>query len=87
MFYRESNMYINAPKDLGKLIAKGRKDKGWNLRQLALHIGIHQPEVAKLENDPSKFDLIIMKVLALIGADLIVEPRSKNETDDSGLGF
>tara|TARA_R110001592_G_scaffold142819_1_gene365157 strand:+ start:1050 stop:1214 length:165 start_codon:yes stop_codon:yes gene_type:complete len=41
--------------------------------------------VSKLENAPSKFDLIIiMKTLALIGADLIVEPR-KNTTADSGL--
>jgi HTH-type transcriptional regulator/antitoxin HipB len=81
-------MYINTPKDLGKLIAKGRKDKGWNQTQLAQHIGIHQPEISKLENDPSKFDLIIiMKVLALIGADLIVEPRSQNEPEDSVLGF
>ena len=80
-------MYINTPKDLGRLIAKGRKEKGWNQSQLAVHIGIHQPEVSKLENDPSKFDLIIiMKALALIGADLIVEPR-KNTTTDSGLGF
>lgn len=81
-------MYINTPKDLGKLIAKGRKDKGWNQSQLAKHIGLYQPEVSKLENDPSKFDLIIiMKALALIGADLIVESRSQSEKVDSGLGF
>lgn len=81
-------MYINTPKDLGKLIAKGRKAKGWNQSQLAQHVGIHQPEISKLENDPSKFDLIIiMKVLALIGSDLIVESRDKNNSDDSGLGF
>ena len=47
-------MYINTPKDLGKLIAKGRKDKGWNQSQLAQHIGIHQPEISKLENDLKK---------------------------------
>ncbi len=81
-------MYINTPKDLGRLIAKGRKEKGWNQSQLATHIGIHQPEVSKLENDPSKFDLIIiMKVLALIGSDLIVESRSNNKSVDSGLAF
>ncbi|WP_016957767.1 helix-turn-helix domain-containing protein [Catenovulum agarivorans] len=81
-------MYINTPKDLGKLISKGRKDKGWNQSQLAKHIGIHQPEVSKLENDPSKFDLIIvMKVLALIELDLIVEPRDQQAADGSELGF
>ena len=70
-------MYINTPKELGKFIAKHRKDKGWNQSQLAELIGIHQPEVSKMETDPSKVDLvIIMKVLALIEADLIVEPRS-----------
>lgn len=81
-------MYINTPKDLGQLIAKSRKAKGWNQSELAKYLGIHQPKVSQMEIDPSKFDLIIiMKVLALIGADLIVEPRSNNETDDSGLGF
>ncbi|MBL0709649.1 MAG: helix-turn-helix domain-containing protein [Colwellia sp.] len=81
-------MYINTPKDLGKLIAKGRKEKGWNQSQLAANIGIHQPEISKLENDPSKFDLIIiMKILALIESDLIVESRRENNNDDSGLGF
>ncbi len=79
-------MYINTPKDLGKFIAKGRKDKGWNQSQLAELIGIHQPEVSKMETDPSKVDLIIiMKVLALIGADLIAESRSTSR--DSELGF
>lgn len=81
-------MYINTPKDLGRLIAKGRKDKGWNQSQLASYIGIYQPEVSKLENDPSKFDLIIiMKALALIEKDLIVESRSNIDSTDSGLGF
>lgn len=81
-------MYINTPKDLGKLIAKARKAKGWNQSQLAEHLGIHQPKVSKMEINPSKFNLIIiMKALALIGADLIVEPRSENKSDDSGLGF
>jgi len=84
----ECCMHINTPKDLGRLIVKGRKEKGWNQSQLAQHLGIHQPEVSKLENDPSKFDLIlIMKVLALIGADLIVEPRNKKDNSKPELAF
>ncbi|MDO7085531.1 helix-turn-helix domain-containing protein [Pseudocolwellia sp. AS88] len=83
-------MYINTPKDLGQLIAKGRKNLGWNQSKLASHLGIYQPEVSKLEADPSKVDLIIiMKALALIGADLVVKPRNTNEINDGNdeLGF
>lgn len=81
-------MYINTPKDSGKLIAKARKDKGWKQTQLAQFLGLHQPEVSKLENDPAKFDLIIiMKVLALIEADFIVQLRDSNHGEESELGF
>jgi HTH-type transcriptional regulator / antitoxin HipB len=67
-----------SPKQIGNLIRRARKQRGWSQTQLGERAGLRQETISLIEtgNPATRFDTILA-VLAALDLEFQVGPRSK----------
>ncbi|MDO8875349.1 MAG: helix-turn-helix domain-containing protein [Pseudolabrys sp.] len=72
-----------SPQQLGNLIARTRKQRGWNQTQLGGQAGIRQKTISQIEtgNPAARLDTIL-SVLAALDLEIRVAPRTKGRAAD-----
>jgi HTH-type transcriptional regulator/antitoxin HipB len=70
-------------KQIGAIIQRTRKTRGWTQMELAERAGLRQATISLIEGGdrPAKFDTILA-VLAALDLEFRVEPRSKGSDLD-----
>ncbi|WP_417254792.1 helix-turn-helix domain-containing protein [Celeribacter sp.] len=70
-------------KQIGAIIQRTRKTRGWTQMELAERAGLRQATISLIESGdrPAKFDTILA-VLAALDLEFRVEPRSKGSDLD-----
>lgn len=68
------------PKQLGNVIRTARRRRGWNQTLLAEKAGVGQDTISLVEggNSAARIDTIL-SILAVLGLELRVAPRSKSD--------
>jgi HTH-type transcriptional regulator/antitoxin HipB len=72
-----------SPKQIGNLVRRARKRLGWNQTELGDRCGLRQETISLIEagNPATKLETILA-VLAALGLEFRVVPRSKSEASD-----
>ncbi|GIK99514.1 MAG: hypothetical protein BroJett029_37230 [Alphaproteobacteria bacterium] len=71
------------PKQIGNLVRRGRKKLGLNQTQLGERAGLRQETISLIEaGNPATSLETILAVLAALGLEFRVVPRSKPEASD-----
>ncbi len=67
-----------SPKQIGNIIRRARKHRGWTQTQLADHAGLRQETISLIEtgHPAAKLDTLLA-ILAALGLEFQVTPRSK----------
>ena len=70
-------------KQIGTIIQRARKKRGWTQTDLAERAGLRQATISIIESGetPSKLDSIL-SVLAALDLEFRIEPRSKGDGQD-----
>lgn len=71
------------PKQLGNLIARTRKQHGWNQTELGNKAGLQQKTISLIEtgNPAARMDTIL-SVLAALDLEIRIAPRTKGRAAD-----
>lgn len=71
------------PKQIGTIIQRARKKRGWNQTQLGEKAGLRQETISLVEtgNPAAKIETILA-VLAALGLELRIAPRSTQSPSD-----
>ncbi len=71
------------PKQLGAIIQRNRKKRGWTQTELGRHTGLRQATISLIEtgNPAARFDTILA-VLAALDLDIRIEPRKVLSMED-----
>jgi HTH-type transcriptional regulator/antitoxin HipB len=65
---------------LGKVLRTARKEKGITQGQVAKSIGLDQPSLSKIERGESSVRVdTLLRLIATLDLDLIVQPRHKGD--------
>ena len=76
---------VRSPIQLGTLIRRARKDRGWSQSQLAGYSGLRQELVSKIETGHEGTKLSSIHALfAALDLDLVIERRNARSTKDIG---
>tara|TARA_B100000678_G_scaffold276618_1_gene269640 strand:+ start:372 stop:623 length:252 start_codon:yes stop_codon:yes gene_type:complete len=79
---------VRSPIQLGTLIRRARKDRGWSQSQLAGYSGLRQELVSKIETGHEGTKLSSIHALfAALDLELVVEARNARPTKDIGDVF
>lgn len=71
------------PKQIGEIIRRTRRQKGWSQSELGEKAGLRQEAISKVENG-SKATRIenICDILTALGLELVIQPRSRGSVKD-----
>jgi HTH-type transcriptional regulator / antitoxin HipB len=71
------------PKQIGNLIRRARKKRGWSQSELGSKAGLRQETISLIEtgNPASKLETILA-VLAALDLEFQIAPRSKGQASD-----
>lgn len=71
------------PRQLGNVIARARKQRGWNQTQLGDKTGLRQKTISMIEtgNPAARLDTIL-SVLAALDLEIRIAPRTKGRASD-----
>ena len=69
------------PKQIGNLVQRNRKKRGWNQTQLGEKAGLRQETISLIEtgNPAAKLETILV-VLAALDLEFRIAPRSKGQS-------
>ncbi|MFN4281611.1 MAG: helix-turn-helix transcriptional regulator [Alphaproteobacteria bacterium] len=71
------------PKQIGNLIRRARKKRGWSQTELGAKAGLRQETISLIENgNPASKLETIFAVLAALDQEFRVAPRSKGQASD-----
>ncbi|MGC6399968.1 helix-turn-helix domain-containing protein [Sphingomonas sp. FW199] len=74
---------VRSSVQLGNVIRRARKNRGWTQSQLADHAGLRQELVSKIETGHESTKLsTIHAIFAALSLDLVVEARNARQTAD-----
>lgn len=73
---------ITTAGQLGPVLKKLRRAKGWSQLELGQQLGLSQERISAIENYPERvtFDQVLT-VLMVLDAEILVRPRSKARPD------
>ena len=76
------------PNQIGSLIRRARKKRGWSQSQLGEHAGLRQETISLIEtgNPATRLETILV-VLASLDLEFRIVPRSKGAASDIGDVF
>jgi HTH-type transcriptional regulator/antitoxin HipB len=71
------------PKQIGNLVRNGRKKRGWSQTHLGDRAGLRQETISLIEtgNPATRLDTILA-VLAALGLEFRIVPRSRGQASD-----
>jgi HTH-type transcriptional regulator/antitoxin HipB len=71
------------PKQIGNIIQRTRKSRGWTQTDLATRTGLRQGTISLIESGdkPAKLDSIL-SILAALGLEFTIGPRSKSDASE-----
>lgn len=77
------NDLARTPKQIGTLLQRARKRRGWTQSDLAARAGLRQATISGIEtgDTPARLDSILA-VLAALDLELAIAPRSKGKASD-----
>jgi HTH-type transcriptional regulator/antitoxin HipB len=76
---------VRSPVQLGNIIRRARRSRGWTQSQLADHAGLRQELVSKIETGHEGTKLsTIHAIFAALSLDLVVEARNARQATDIG---
>jgi HTH-type transcriptional regulator/antitoxin HipB len=71
-----------SPQQIGNLVRRARRQRGWNQTQLGLKANLRQETISLIENGnpPTRLDTILA-VLAALDLEFRITPRSKGHVE------
>lgn len=77
------NDLARSPRQIGNLVRRTRKKRGWSQTQLGKKAGLRQETISLIEtgNPASKLETILA-VLSALSLEFRIAPRSKGEASD-----
>lgn len=77
---------IRTSGQLGPILKRLRKDKGWSQLELGQKIGLSQERISVIENHPERVSIDqLLTILMALGAELQVDQRSQFSANASAL--
>jgi HTH-type transcriptional regulator/antitoxin HipB len=79
---------VQLPEHAGPLLRALRVQQGLSQKEFARQLGISAPSLSVLERDASAASLRrVMRVLALLGMELVVRPRAARVNDEAASAW
>lgn len=78
-------MWTNAysTEDVGRHIARLRRDQGRTQEEFARSLGVHRSTLSSLENGGPVSSELMVKAISLLGSRLVIVPKAARVTVDS----
>lgn len=74
---------VRTPKQMGAIVQRARKERGWSQTQLGDKAGLRQETISLIETGNPAVKLeTLLAVLAALGLEFRVVPRSKGSAAD-----
>lgn len=77
------NTLARTPRQIGSILQRARKRRGWTQADLAIRAGIRQATISLIESGNTAAKLkTLLATLAALDLEIQIGPRSKGSADD-----